>query len=109
MCMKTIAVLLCTALCSSCCTKALWQATDPNEYVEVSFKNMTEAELKAKGLHYYRDETQNLFYVEQNSKQKVGNYTRRTLGIPVAVATDALIGLIYLFVLGAGAGAAPGG
>jgi hypothetical protein len=83
--------LLITVFCSSCCTSILWELTDPNDRVEVSFRDATEQEWKAEGLDYYRDETQKLFYVEQNSNQKFENYTLRTVGTPITVAVDAVI------------------
>jgi hypothetical protein len=41
-----------TLLATSCATKALWQATDPEEHVSVPQSDVTEAELRERGVDY---------------------------------------------------------
>lgn len=73
----------------SCATPALWQATDPHEFVAVSRSKTNEEELKARGLQYRVDEQRNLVYVEKTKLRKSKDYVIRALATPVTVALDA--------------------
>ena len=86
---KMLAMLLMMLGTSSCTTSALWDATDPNEYIAVASTRISENSLKQKGLKYYTDDSKTLFFVEKSKLQKITDYTIRTLGTPVTVALDA--------------------
>jgi hypothetical protein len=94
---KTIAWLLISTLSCSCCTTALWDATDPNETIEVSPDEVTEAALTEDGFTFHRDEASGYFHIEKTAKQKAGDYSLRAVGTPVAVSADALLsGLLFV-------------
>lgn len=82
-------LILVLFLCNSCATKALWECTDPDEYVKIKFTEIHEQELREKGAKYIRDDKRNVFYVEKNSFEKLTDYTYRLLGAPVAIVVDA--------------------
>ena len=94
---QTTALLLSASLCTSCCTTSLWRSTDPNEYIEVSFDEMTEEALEEDGFNYRKDEEKQLFFIEKEPSQKFGNYALRVVGTPITVTADSfLIGfLVY--------------
>lgn len=76
-------------LASSCLTRALWKATDPHEYVAISQKDISEAELQQLGVDYQRDDGRGLFYVEKGGLRRLGDYSIRFFGVPVTVVLDA--------------------
>ena len=94
--LKTKTWLLCAGFCSSCCTPALWEATDPAEHVAIPVDRVSEGGLKAKHLKYYKDETRNLFYVEKRSARKLGDYAIRALATPVTVVIDAVTTVVVV-------------
>jgi hypothetical protein len=69
----------------------LWDATDPNETIEVSPDEVTEAALIEDGFTVHQDETSGYFHIEKTAKQKAGDYSLRAIGTPVAVGTDILL------------------
>lgn len=76
--------------CNSCATKALWENTDPNKFVEIKFSQITEEVLIKNEVKYYKDNTHQAFYVEKNSFDKLKDYTYRILGTPFTLAIDAV-------------------
>lgn len=86
--------MLILAVVASCATPELWQRTDPTEYVRVSTEDITEEELIAKGLTYLSSEDGEFFYVGKSLIEKLGDYTLRLLGTPIAVALDAAMILV---------------
>lgn len=85
----SILLLLACTLITSCTTHALWEATDPNEYVAITRNIANEKRLEAGGLDYRVDNERGLIYVEKNKLQKTRDYTIRTLATPVTVVFDA--------------------
>lgn len=75
-------------LLTSCATSMLWDATDPEEYVVVSRDEITEAELKEKGLDYEISEKWNVYYVEKSLLQKTKDYAYRSFATPVTITVD---------------------
>jgi len=73
----------------SCATPALWDATNPREYVAMTRNEKNETKLKTSGLNYRIDEEWDLFYVEKSTLQKSRDYAIRTIGTPVTVVLDA--------------------
>ena len=81
--------LVCSLVCSSCATKMLWEATDPNEYVRIKYTDISEEELQAKGCKYYKNDEKLSYYVNKNSFQKFKDYTYRAFATPVTIVVDA--------------------
>lgn len=93
------AFLLCTSLAiltSACATKALWEATDPAEYVSVPQTDVSEAELRERGIDYRRDDTQGLYYVEKSNIRRLGDYSIRFFATPITVALDAVPAIVVI-------------
>ena len=88
---KILSWILISSLSSSCCTTALWDATDPNETIEVPPDEMTEAALIEDGFIFHQDEVSGYFHIEKTPKEKAGDYALRVVGTPVAVGTDVLL------------------
>ena len=93
-----ISWILISTLSSSCCTTALWDATDPNETIEVSADEVTEQALIEDGFIFHQHTTNGLFHIEKTTKQKAGDYSMRVAGTPVAIGVDIL--LVGVFTLG---------
>ena len=87
-------------LCNSCATKALWEATDPDRYVQIKYTDITEQELKSKGGKYVKDDNKKVYYVNKSSFEKLKNYTYRAIGTPVTIVVDATSLLIVGFGIG---------
>ena len=83
-------------LLAGCATPALWEATDPHEFVAISRSTVTEQDLKAKGLPYYVDKERDLLYVEKNTLQKTKDYAIRTVATPVTVVIDAATTIVVV-------------
>ena len=81
-------ILVTVLLLQSCATNELWQRTKVEEYVQVSMQDISEAELKSKGVTYYKDDTFELFFIEYNSIGKLDNYSLRILLTPLSVPVD---------------------
>jgi len=82
-------ILLVTLLCTSCVTPALWEHTNPQEYVEIPSKDITEQELIESGVSYYRDDRRGVYYAEKSTLAKLRDYTLRAIGTPFTVTLDA--------------------
>lgn len=67
----------------------LWEATDPNKSVTAKSTEVSEDELKSRGVKYFKSEDNFTFYLEKDSIDKFKDYTYRVLGTPVTVALDA--------------------
>jgi hypothetical protein len=67
----------------------LWDATDPNEYVQIKYTDITEQELLDSGSEYIKDDEKHLYYVKKNSFQKLSGFALRAFGTPVTVVVDA--------------------
>lgn len=76
--------------CTNCTTK-LWQDTDPDRTVWIDAEEITEAELKARGVEYtrYSTEKHNGYVIKKSDREKLMDYTYRALGTPVTLAVDA--------------------
>ena len=87
--LRRLSVLGMVALfASSCATRALWNATDPLEHVSVSQREVSEAELQARGVRYGKDDERGLYYVEKTKLQRLGDYSVRFFATPVTVVLD---------------------
>lgn len=95
-----ISCVLISALGSSCCTTTLWDATDPNETIEVSPEEITEAALIEDGFVFHRDQKSGYFHIEKTRGQKGLDYGLRAAGAPVTVTADALL-VVALGLVGA--------
>ena len=91
-----ITSLILSLFVSSCATTALWESTDPNEYVIVPMDKVTEATLKSKGLRYYVDAPKAVYYVQKRSLLKFRDYAIRTFGSPITVAVDAVTTIVVV-------------
>jgi len=85
---EIIAVVFLVAYINSCTTQALWDAVDPDEYIEVTESSVTVEQLESKGVGYYIDDSAGRVFVEKSGLRKFGNYTVRTFATPVTVTVD---------------------
>ena len=97
-----VAILLVFPLIVSCTTQALWEVTDPGEYVEVVDASITVEQLEAEGVNFYLNERNGRLYVEKSGMSRFANYTVRTLATPVTVVVDAA-GTVVVVVVAAAA------
>jgi hypothetical protein len=89
---------------TSCATSKLWEATDPEEYVSVPQSEVSEAELREKGVDYRKDDAHGVYYVEKSSLRRLGDYSIRFFAAPVTVVLDAATAIV---VVGVVVGAVP--
>ena len=97
--MKWLQAILAIITCfyfTSCATHALWNATDPHEYVAVPQNQVNVEELKAKGILYYADPKHGVVYVEKTAIQKNKDYLIRAFATPVTVVLDAAPALVVV-------------
>ena len=100
---KTAIFLVLLLVCSVSCarTKALWEATDPNEYKEIPMEEISESELRESGRNYYRDLNVDVFHVEQSRSEKFRDYSIRIFIIPLyAVLEPAMYIVAGVAILG---------
>jgi hypothetical protein len=67
---------LCALTCQSCCTTALWDSLDPGERVWIPADQITEEELKSKGLEYEKYDI-----TPDKLKQEVSTYKGDSRGV----------------------------
>ena len=94
--MKIALLLITVSLLTSCATSMLWDANDPHEYITISRDEITEEELKDKGLDYEVSEKWNLYYVEKSILQKTRDYIYRSFGTPVTVTVDVVTPIVVI-------------
>ncbi len=83
-------------LTTSCATKKLWEATDPEEYVSVPQSEVSEAELREQGVNYRKDDEHGVYYVEKSNFRRLGDYTIRFFATPVTVVLDAAPAIVVI-------------
>ena len=93
---KVITCIVLAAFCASCLTQKLWDVADPKEYVAVASDRVTEEELQAKGITYYRSKTHDIYFVKKSSVRRLGDYTIRTLGTPITLTMDVTGGIVVI-------------
>jgi hypothetical protein len=83
-------ILVFSMLCSGCglFTEALWERTEPDEYVRVGFGEISEEEIKERNLDFIKDDCTSSYFVEKDSLQKFSDYTYRALGTPITIVLD---------------------
>ena len=97
-----ICVLLVGLLSQSCVTQALWDATDPHEFLWIPETDITELTLMENGVHYSRHRTKDLsgYFVEKSAARKLSDYSVRLSATPVTVVVDGIgctvVGVAYL-------------
>jgi hypothetical protein len=90
MALKRIILLIFSAMIIvSCVTAKLWEVTDPNTYVAINMKDISERELIDKKVKYFKNIENGFYYVEKGALQKFQDYSLRVLGTPITVAIDA--------------------
>jgi len=82
-------------LCTSCATTSLWEATDPDKYIQIKFTDITEQELQNKDAKYIKDEKTHLYYVDKSAAEKFKDYAIRLFATPVTIVVDATTVLIF--------------
>jgi len=95
--------LLICAVClllPACFTPALWDATNPDEYIEVKNQDISVEELEAKGIKYWKAERSGKIYMKKNGLRKFRDYTVRMFATPITVTLDTAVGVTYLVVVG---------
>ena len=92
---KMLCLVLSAALICSCATPALWEATDPDKFIAVSQEEVSESELQAAGLDYYRNDEKHVYFVEKDSLLKFRDYAFRIVATPFTIVVDvALLSLV---------------
>jgi hypothetical protein len=61
----------------------------------MKYSEITEEELKVKGVEYVKDEKTQSYYIEKDSFQKLQDYTIRVLGTPFTVVLDTGLVVVY--------------
>lgn len=84
---------------TSCATRTLWNKTDPDKWVEVSVEEVTEKELKEKGIEYIKSHTGKHYYVKRGDLTKIRDKSARVLLTPVTILIDAAIVIIVVGVI----------
>ena len=86
---------LATALCllAGCATPKLWETFNPNDRIWIPSDQITEDELKNRGVEYQKIKTDKNdgYVVGKDTLEKFTDYTYRTLGTPFTVVTDTAI------------------
>jgi len=83
----------------SCATLSLWDATNPNEFVEVLDSSITTTDLNSNKIAYRVDENTGRIFIKKSSLRKLGDYTIRTLATPFTIVIDAATALTVVAVL----------
>jgi hypothetical protein len=94
-----VLLLLFVFLIQSCMTQRVWQKTDPDEYVQISMKEFSEDEIKAKNIKYYKNDKEKVYYIEKSNLRKLGDYSLRLLLTPITVPIDAATYIVVIAVL----------
>ena len=94
---------LATALCllAGCATPKLWETFNPNDRIWIPSDQITEDELKNRGVEYEKiiSDKNDGYVVEKDTLEKFTDYTYRTLGTPFTVVTDTAIAATVVGVL----------
>jgi hypothetical protein len=98
---KILTVIFSAMIIVSCVTAKLWEATDPNTYVAINMKDISERELIDKKVKYFKNYENGFYYVEKGALQKFQDYSLRVLGTPVTVVIDTatvilVVGLLHV-------------
>ena len=92
-----------TALCllAGCATQNLWETYNPNDRIWIPSDQITEDELKNRGVEYQKIKTDKNdgYVVGKDTLEKFTDYTYRTLGTPFTVVTDTAIAATVVGVL----------
>ena len=83
----------------SCVTAKLWEVTDPNTYVAINMKDISERELIDKKVKYFKNDETGFYYVEKGALQKFQEYSLRILGTPITIAIDAATVILVVCLL----------
>lgn len=88
--MKKIALCsLALWLLSGCgATRAMWEATDPDDMVVLSAAEVTEEELQERNIAYGVLENGEGYLVVKSDARRFGDYAIRTVATPVTVIVD---------------------
>ena len=76
---------------AGCFTPKLWHNTDAASYIEVPPSKISIKELESKNIKYWKAPKSGKIYIEQNSLQKLKNWTVRMFAAPVTVTLDAMV------------------
>jgi hypothetical protein len=66
-CRQLLVLGMIALLTTSWATKKLWEATEPQEYVSVPQNEVSQAELRARGVDYRKDDEHGLYNVEKST------------------------------------------
>ena len=94
---------LATALCllAGCATPKLWETFNPNDRIWIPSDQITEDELKNRGVEYQKIKTDKNdgYVVGKDTLEKFTDYTYRTLGTPFTVIADTGIAVTAITVV----------
>ena len=79
---------LVAGLATSCATKSLWKATDPDAHVLLPAEQVSEAELRDRGVPFLKDD-HGLYHLGKTPAQRFGDHALRFALTPAALCVDA--------------------
>jgi len=95
---------LATVLCllAGCASPKLWETFNPNDRIWIPSDQITEDELKNRGVEYQKIKTDKNdgYVVGKDTLEKFTDYTYRTLGTPFTVIADTGIAVTAVTVVG---------
>lgn len=102
--MKTrmvVVIALVASLTTSCMTQKLWKATDPDAHSSIPQDQITEAELRERGIPYLKDD-HGLYIVGKTRRERIGDHVLRAVFTPATMCLDATPVVAGALIAGAG-------
>ena len=102
--MKTqlvVVVALVASLTTSCMTQKLWKATDPDAHTSIPQDQITEAELRERGIPYIKDD-HGFYIVGRTRSERIGDHALRAVFTPATMCLDATPYVAAALIMGAG-------
>jgi hypothetical protein len=86
--LKNAVTWMLIASLTSACTTALWEDTNPQEFVDITNTAISIEELKRQDIAFYVDQKSGRIFMEKSGMDRFKNYSLRALGTPVTLAVD---------------------
>lgn len=84
---RLLVTVLVASLTTSCATKQLWKATDPDRSVILPESQVSEAELQERGAPYLKDD-HGMYHIGKTGPERFGDHALRFALTPAALAVD---------------------
>lgn len=82
-----LVTVLVASLATSCATRQLWKATDPEETVILPESQVSEVELQESGAPYLKDDY-GMYHIGKTGPERLGDHALRFALTPAALAVD---------------------